>query len=735
MVYAAATMPGRADLIALLEERARLLRPSEDSIGRALRRCVRHELRNQQRRVSARHPAAEPVPPSPAPRQATPEPALPGSVTEVATTADEDAPIATAVARAATVNDPSGESHGVPVIDTDEQVPRTTTRRRTKRLEAGRVLGGYRIEGLLGVGGMGQVYRANQLSMNRHVALKVLSPRYAENTRFRERFLREARAAGRLAHINLIAVHDVGETEGLLYFSMELIEGRTTRELLGDEAGGRLGDERVFAIAEQALEALRYAHAQGVIHRDVKPDNLMITQDGTLKLADLGLSRCDNEGEEEDFTTKTGTMMGTPFYMPPEQGRDAHRADQRADLYSLGASLYHLACGHVPFEGETAVAILINATTQPLSFPEPGPGEPLRRLITALMEKKPTDRPASAGEALELLRRLRAGQAVRGAARTPSPAVSIPSGNAPPSRPARRRRGRTLLLIPAAIALIAAGAAAAIYADPTATARRSARDFADQHRYAAAVAELARAQERHPASSAALQALQATITTTWDQWARAQAAASFATVQAAIAARDFPAAERELARIGREESWRSPGILADLDVLETNLSETALRQGPQDERRLFAQDVVARWFATVFGAQAAVTDGSATLTGSGRVPLSTVSLRGRSIPIGVTLTATCAAQQRIQVSFGDVVLRLNGAGVQRRQGDEWQTIAAGATAFTLNRRGEMVVIDAGEQTLRIPASAGELAWDAGTAPLVLTATAQTLRQTGRVSDR
>ncbi len=674
---------------------------------------------------------APPMPPSDAPLRPPPEPAATGHLTDVPTAADDEAPIATAVATAATVNDGSEVDHGVVAIDTADNEARPTTRRRTKRIEAGRVLGGYRIEGLLGVGGMGQVYRANQLSMNRHVALKVLSPRFTENTRFRERFLREARATGRLAHPNLISVHDVGETEGLLYFSMELVDGRTTRELLGDETNGRLSDERVFAIAEQALEALRYAHAQGVIHRDVKPDNLMVNSEGTVKLADLGLSRCDNEGEEADFTTKTGTMMGTPFYMPPEQGRDAHRADQRADLYSLGACLFHLSCGHVPFDGETAVAILINSTTQPLTFPEPGPGEPLRRLITALMEKKPADRPASAGEARELLRRLRAGQAVRGAAR----AASQPSPVASPETPVRSRRGRHLLLSLIAILIIAGGAGAAVMLDPTTAARRSARDFAAQHRYAAALAELDRAHEIHPDSGIRLASLRATILTTWDQWARSQSAAAFTAVQAAIAARDIDAAERELARIGREESWRSPGLLADLDVLETSLSDTALRQGPSQERRRFAQNLVDRWLAQCFTDAGTVHDNVVTVHAQGSLTLPPVMWRDRILPIGIQLSAACVEHQQVDLRLGSERVRIDARGVHRRQGSAWHTLTSDETTVTWFRRGEYLVVQIGSETMSIVGVTTELTWDAGDTSLKLTALAQGEERQGHRVDR
>ncbi len=200
-------------------------------------------------------------------------------------------------------------------------------------LPSGRIIAGYRIEGRIGSGGMGQVYRATQLSMNRQVAFKVLAPKLAGNPRFRERFLREARAAGRLHHPNLIAVHDVGEADGLMFFSMELVEGQSLKDLLAER--GTVPETRALELTRQTLEALRYAHGNGLIHRDIKPDNLMLTAAGVVKVADLGLSRsADAEVAGEDlFKTQAGAIMGTPHYMAPEQApRRAQRRPPRGPL-------------------------------------------------------------------------------------------------------------------------------------------------------------------------------------------------------------------------------------------------------------------------------------------------------------------------------------------------------------------------------------------------------------------
>jgi hypothetical protein len=738
--------PSRAELIALLEERARLLRPGEESINRALRRCVRHDLRVQKRstgRTSASSTPSGGVPftedtepadftdPEPGDSQAGPV-AAPGDVTE-----PDQEPIATAVAKARTVSEdqPVPSAPPAAVVTGEGGEGRPTTRRTRKRLEPGRVLGGYRIEGLLGTGGMGQVYRATQLSMNRQVALKVLSPRYTENTRFRERFLREARSAGRLQHPNLIAVHDVGEAEGLLFFSMELVEGRTAREELGDLPDSRFPDERVFAVAEQALEALRYAHGHGIIHRDVKPDNLMLMANGTVKLADLGLSRCDNEDADvEDFTTKTGTMMGTPYYMPPEQGRDAHRADQRADLYSLGASLYHLACGHVPFEGETAVAILINASTQSLEFPEPGPGEPLKRVITSLMAKHPEDRPASAGEALEMVRRLQAGQAVRGTQRyrpQASEPIATARGTATSARGAvpAANKGRwwwKLLLGLIALAAIAAGVVFADYFDPGSAIRRQVRDLTAHHRFAAAVSEIDLAVEREVRGAEKLAPLRESVISEWDVWARAQAASAFAGIEAMIGGRKFDEALDAIGSIGKEEAWRSPGMLRELERLESLLGDSALSKGPLDERRRYAGEIVDRWLSAAFGSKVPVQDGRIVLRDDGDQILPSPQWRGRSLPIGVTLSLTAEPGQWLELRAGETRVRLSDTSIEATRGTKparkHELNSDGSARFTIRRRQEGAIVEVGPDVYPLGEAEPRIVWHAGSGELAVTAT-------------
>ncbi len=277
-------------------------------------------------------------------------------------------------------------------------------------IASGRIIAGYRIEGLLGKGGMGQVYRAVQLSVQRQVAFKVLARRLAANPSFRERFLREARAAGRLHHYHLITVHDVGEADGLMFFSMEIVEGRTVRDML---QAGPLPPELAVDLALQTLTALAYAHQNGLIHRDIKPDNLMVTAAGVVKIADLGLSRVSGDWEQEAVgaeSTQAGTLMGTPHYMPPEQSRDAHAADERSDLYALGATLYHMLVGKPPFTGKSVVEVMMKAASEPVRFPEPGPS-PLTAYLERMLAKRPEDRYPDARAAMAALESARPGRA------------------------------------------------------------------------------------------------------------------------------------------------------------------------------------------------------------------------------------------------------------------------------------------------------------------------------------
>jgi len=212
---------------------------------------------------------------------------------------------------------------------------------------------GFELIEKIGEGSMGVVYKARQKSMDRVVALKILSPRLARNARYIARFQREARAAARLNHPNIVAGIDVGEYQGYHYFAMELIEGRTVQEILDEK--GFIPERRAIEIAAQITDALGHAWDRGLIHRDVKPGNIVITADGTAKITDLGLAKYTQD--EEIALTDTGTTLGTAYYLSPEQARGEGAIDIRSDIYGLGSTLFHMLTGQPPYHG-TPVSVM-----------------------------------------------------------------------------------------------------------------------------------------------------------------------------------------------------------------------------------------------------------------------------------------------------------------------------------------------------------------------------------------
>jgi serine/threonine-protein kinase len=225
---------------------------------------------------------------------------------------------------------------------------------------------GYKILTKIGQGAMGSIYKALQISMDRIVAIKCLAPKYSQNDKFRERFLREARAVARLNHPNIIQGIDVGESNGVHYFAMEYIDGPTVGELL--KRGGALDEKRALNIVTQIARALHHAFGHGIIHRDIKPDNIMLTREGVAKLCDLGLAKLPKD-EGDASGTRPGASMGTPYYIAPEQARGEQNVDTRADIYSLGSSFYHMAAGEVPFPGQSAADVISKHLTEPVTPP------------------------------------------------------------------------------------------------------------------------------------------------------------------------------------------------------------------------------------------------------------------------------------------------------------------------------------------------------------------------------
>jgi serine/threonine protein kinase len=215
-------------------------------------------------------------------------------------------------------------------------------------------LGDFRVLRKLGSGGMGIVYLAYQVSRQRHVALKVLSVDLATKPGFIQRFHREAETIARLDHPAIVGCLGVGEHHGCHYFAMEYADGLTAAEVL-EMHGGRLSVPDALHIILRTAEALQHAHSRGIVHRDVKPSNIMITRDRQVKLADLGLAK---PVEDEGTLTESGTGLGTPYYMPLEQFRNARGADPRCDLYALGGVLYQFLTGQLPFRGDNLVDLV-----------------------------------------------------------------------------------------------------------------------------------------------------------------------------------------------------------------------------------------------------------------------------------------------------------------------------------------------------------------------------------------
>jgi serine/threonine-protein kinase len=270
----------------------------------------------------------------------------------------------------------------------------------------GRVLDDkYRLDERLGVGGMGTVYRATHLLIERPVAVKVLNPRLVADDTAKERFRREARAAGRLQHSNAVAVTDFGETrEGLVYLVMELLEGRPLREVLARDAP--LDPARAVSLMLQIAAAVEAAHEAGIIHRDLKPGNIFLVQRPDspyiVKVLDFGIAKiaADDEGNLMDTLTGTGVMIGTPRYMSPEQC-DSAELTPASDVYSLGVILYEMLTGQTPFAGASPLALALKHSSE---SPRP-PRELVATIPPALeavvlhaLEKAPDERPADAGE-------------------------------------------------------------------------------------------------------------------------------------------------------------------------------------------------------------------------------------------------------------------------------------------------------------------------------------------------
>ena len=265
---------------------------------------------------------------------------------------------------------------------------------------SGRILGGYRLLHKLGSGGMADVYLAEQTSLNRRVAVKALRPATLLHPEAIERFSQEARAAAALVHGNIVQIHEVGCIEGIHFLAEEFVAGPSLRAWLKEN--GPLGPDAVLSVLMQVAAALACAEGGGVVHRDIKPENLLLTPRGEVKVADFGLARVLHDDLE---LTQTGMALGTPLYMSPEQSHGG-KVDVRSDLYSLGATAYHLVAGQPPFRGTTGVAVALahaKEPLKPLAKIRPDFPEAIADVIERLLEKDQGKRFQSPSDLLDVV--------------------------------------------------------------------------------------------------------------------------------------------------------------------------------------------------------------------------------------------------------------------------------------------------------------------------------------------
>jgi eukaryotic-like serine/threonine-protein kinase len=259
---------------------------------------------------------------------------------------------------------------------------------KTKR-EIPERLGAYRIEELIGAGGMGSVYRALDEALQRQVALKTLLPALTADPEFVARFKREAQSAAALNHPNITQIYTIGQEGAIPFFAMELIHGQSLEALVKHK--GALDPRDAAGYVLQAAKGLRHAAQKKLIHRDVKPSNLMLTEDGVVKITDFGLAKA---ARSETKLTATGEVLGSPGYISPEQAQGV-ALDARSDIYSLGATFYHLVTGRLPFEAPTPVAMIIKHMNEPLRSPRavnPNIPYPIASAIQKMMAKRPGER-------------------------------------------------------------------------------------------------------------------------------------------------------------------------------------------------------------------------------------------------------------------------------------------------------------------------------------------------------
>ena len=334
--------------------------------------------------------------------------------------------------------------------------PRRATRpaRRTGRRIPNTLGGRYEVGERVGVGGMADVYVADDTQLGRQVALKILHPQYAGDDAFVERFRREALSAAKLQHPNIVQIYDSGREGDFNYIVMEYVEGRSLKEYLADE--GPLDIRDASRIAAEVLTALAYAHRTGLVHRDIKPGNILLSNDGKVQVTDFGIARA----EAGSTMTQTGTILGTAYYLSPEQAQGLP-LDGRSDIYSLGVVLYEMLTGRRPFEGDSPVSIAykhVREMPRPPSNYRSDIPRPLEAIVLNSLAKRPEDRYSSAALMRRDLEAFTAGKEVTASVKIPAPedSTQVIRSVGIIDRQAVRRPG---WLVALALALLAGGLA------------------------------------------------------------------------------------------------------------------------------------------------------------------------------------------------------------------------------------------------------------------------------------
>ena len=301
----------------------------------------------------------------------------------------------------------------------------TVAAAKTEDKLVGKELGGCRLLRRLGAGALGVVYEAEQVSVGRRIAIKMLSSRAAAQPEVVARFQREAKLSAAIQHPHVVGVYDCGMDRGVHFLLMEYVDGTTLAGLIESDERGRLDAKTSTGYIRQCAEALSFIHGKDIIHRDIKPANVLVGTNKIAKLADLGLAKqIDAAAGDAAGLTMQGMALGSPAYMPPEQIRNAKEAGRPADIYALGATWYQIVSGKLPYDGKTGTEVLTKVLREPppsLSVLVPDLPVPVGKLIERMMEKEAAKRPQTADELIRLIDNLDKAPA----------AASAPAGGTP----------------------------------------------------------------------------------------------------------------------------------------------------------------------------------------------------------------------------------------------------------------------------------------------------------------